>query len=663
MSVIFYDLHSNPMTTDISIKCRLLIFFKHWICYLVFVFLPVDLLYRIDSFLLSMSVWEVFVNTSLLILFLFVLAFIIALLAVPCSVAIASIIKKFYPLSSFSTPKVTHFLLLLLCCYSFATLLKQWVVKFNYELNIRSAFIAIVIALLVYWKNRKGFHQNVNKSVERIWVAVPVLILTCVVTVMAHTIMHVIADRKENIAVNQEFEKNNTSPKGKSNVILITFDALSIDDMSLYGYHRKTTPNIDMFAASGTVFNNFYASSNWSLSSLASLFTGVTPDKHKLININLFNYDPGTLNNNYIKYLKSNGYMTYAAAGGFSYAHPTATGLERYFDNFNELDCKNLSLYEAILANCANKFQFFSSHCHLIVGRWIGLIIAERSPLIARLPFTNTPVTGAPYSPERITEQSLNIIKQNNKQPFFLWIHYYQPHHPYVTNNKYRGIFIKDAATIDSVSAEKYQNISYLDSEQPKIDALRLRYDETIRYVDDVFGNFVRELKQTNNYDNTIIMLSADHGESFRNNFVGHNYACLNGAVIGVPLIIAPPPQVHKTDLSSGSHIDIFPTLLDILKLPQPDWGMGRSLLQDKKKAANRAVFSMNLDGNSTKGQIRKGHISVILDNFKLVYNVSSKTGKLFDILQDRDEKVDLSNFFPEKKKELTMLAKTKLQL
>jgi len=213
------------------------------------------------------------------------------------------------------------------------------------------------------------------------------------------------------------------------------------------------------------------------------------------------------------------------------------------------------------------------------------------------------------------------------------------------------------------VSAEKYQNISYLDSEQPKIDALRLRYDETIRYVDDVFGNFVRELKQTNNYDNTIIMLSADHGESFRNNFVGHNYACLNGAVIGVPLIIAPPPQVHKTDLSSGSHIDIFPTLLDILKLPQPDWGMGRSLLQDKKKAANRAVFSMNLDGNSTKGQIRKGHISVILDNFKLVYNVSSKTGKLFDILQDRDEKVDLSNFFPEKKKELTMLAKTKLQL
>lgn len=651
------------MTSDRPIKARLLLFLQHWTCYLFFVFLPVDLLYRIDSFRLSMSAWDVFANTALLILFLFVLALAISLLVAPCSIAFTCIIKKNYPLSSNSAPIVTHYLLLLLCSYSFTTLLKQWVSKFGYEITVRSAFVAIVIALLVYWKNRNGFHEDVNRLVEKTWVFAPVMILISIFVVVAQTIMHVRADRTENITINHGIETNKASTNVKPNVILITFDALSIDNMSLYGYHRKTTPNIDTFAANGLVFNNFYASSNWSLSSLASLFTGVTPEKHKLNNINLFNYDPGTLNNNYIKYLKLNGYMTYAAAGGFSYAHPTATGLERYFDIINDLDCNNLPLYEAILANCSKRFQFFAKHCHLIIGRWIGMIIAERSPLLARLPFTNTSVTGVPYSPERLTEQALNIITRNNKQPFFLWIHYYQPHHPYVTNNKYRGTFIKDGVALDQISMDKYQNISYQDSEQPKIDALRLRYDETIRYIDDIFGYFMQKLKQTDNYNNTIIMLSADHGESFKNNFVGHNYDCLNSSVIRVPLIIATPSQVHKTEMSSGSHIDLFPTLLDMLKLSQPDWAMGQSLLQRKEELPSRAVFSMNLDGNPIKGRIRKGHISVVLNNYKLVYNVSSETGRLYNITQDYDEKRDLSLDLPGKKQELTMLVKRKLQL
>lgn len=627
---------------------------------LVFCLLTLDLLFRLSSFMLSMTWVDIVVNTGGMVILLSILAVVLAVVCTAASLLIRLPVGiRAYP----RIAQVANYLALFLLAWGIASAFKWWVASFHYVVMIKAVFIALAAWLVMLFVWRRRLHDKVADLLVAI--KRPLLVLMLVS-------MCLIGWRVGSTVIQRHEEANNAKPvnpalaKGKPNIILITFDALSAGDMSLYGYHLNTTPNIDAFAENSYVFDQFYANSNWTRPSLISIFTGLYPFQHKLYNTSLFNYNPAALHNNFINHLKLHGYRTHAVAANVAYAHPSLTGMNRYFDTTNEIDLDNLPLPDITLAMFVGAFRFLTVH-NVITGIWAGSIVSEKVDVLEKiLTVKKAKRTEVPYPPGKITDQAVSIVSAESKGPYFLWIHYNQPHYPYFSNPKYRGAFLKGDTLLDYDSTDKYCSENFTNAEQKTIDNLRLRYNETSLYVDSAFGQFIEAIKRDGKYGNTIIAVSADHGESFGNNYIGHNKDCLDQSVIKIPFLIHVNSQVNSQRIEDmGEQIDIFPTLLQLASIPQPEWSGGKPLLGTAKKQGVRnekIVYSMNLEGNSINHPVKKGRVAVLRGNYKLVYDVYRGDGKLFDLSVNKKESIDVSLSKPEVKKFLVSAVRSKLQ-
>ncbi len=403
-----------------------------------------------------------------------------------------------------------------------------------------------------------------------------------------------------------------TNSQNLPNIILITFDALTSEDMSLYGYHLKTTPNIEEFAKESYVFKNMYANSNWTRPTVTSILTGVYPIKHKLINpfpINKF-LPKDLQKKNLASILKANGYTTVAVVSNLVYAHPFVNDTFRDFDykpyftvKFGWLDI----LFYSFFYKTTPFFYKLESSVNVILEftykRYSKAINKIINKFTSFLIFKKYIPTDAPA--ELTFNIALNYLK-NTSHPFFLWIHVFPPHDPYLPPEPYKQSFLKDNSFLTDYEQQQYlsgefnpkdENIKLL------ISKLKLRYDEHILYADHEFGKFLKELKKLRLYDNSLIILSADHGESFEHNYTGHSGPFLYNNLIHIPLIIHLPGQKHSQVVEQpAEQVDIFPTILDLINLEIPKWADGESLklfIMQKNYLTKKPKFSMNFEGNN----------------------------------------------------------------
>ncbi len=160
--------------------------------------------------------------------------------------------------------------------------------------------------------------------------------------------------------------------------------------------------------------------------------------------------------------------------------------------------------------------------------------------------------------------------------------------------------------------------------------------------------------------ENTIVILSSDHGESFREGYVGHGGRHLFEQVTHVPLIIWEPGQVEGRIINDIVDMtDIPATILDLVDVPVPSWMEGRPLvpLMRGEKLPSRPVFSMNFQRNYSLGhQITDGTIAVWDGDYKLVYYLDDNETMLFNLKSDTEESRNLSWKRPELKKRLMKL-------
>jgi arylsulfatase A-like enzyme len=159
---------------------------------------------------------------------------------------------------------------------------------------------------------------------------------------------------------------------------------------------------------------------------------------------------------------------------------------------------------------------------------------------------------------------------------------------------------------------------------------------------------------------NTIIILSADHGESFSHGYQGHAGNHLYESLVRIPLIIKMPSERKGNVINMPvSQIDIAPTILDLAGIPAPDWMEGRSLLPlvKGKSLDPRPVYSMQLIENRSFGEpITKGTIALREGDYKLIYYLKDKKSLLFDLRSDPDEMQDISQQKQDVTKRLTGL-------
>lgn len=344
----------------------------------------------------------------------------------------------------------------------------------------------------------------------------------------------------------------NFNCKGYS-VYWIIIDTLRADRLGCYGYFKNTSPNIDRFAKESLLFKNAVSQAPFTAPSHASMYTSLYPHQHKVItNIG----DEFVLDGHFItiaEILKGNGYQTYGfihnnAAGNDRNLHQ---GLDVYnpsYDAGKRIRGHDFSrIYEYIKKNDKNKPYFVIINNTIVHSPYV--VPEEYTELFSKKPredFIDTP--------EEYKRLGEGFVSESE---------------PWVARKLTEGLY--------------YNNLNFKDEKE--VEHLRGLYDSSIYYCDKLlFENLINKLKQDPDYDKTIIIITADHGENLGDSGSpskpgNWGHFRLIDCVIKVPLIIRIPSAEPKVITQQVRLIDIAPTVLELLGISIPDNMEGVSLV------------------------------------------------------------------------------------
>jgi arylsulfatase A-like enzyme len=322
-----------------------------------------------------------------------------------------------------------------------------------------------------------------------------------------------------------------TAPPGAPNVLIIVLDALRADHSSAYGYARPTTPNMDAVAADGTLFERAFATSSYTLASHASILTGLLPHQHNAEWVEPLRYRDcacETLG----EALQARGYVTAGFSSNpywFTAEYGFARGFHRFEDFFNTP------------ADAAIRTVFGRAVERLVLPRIGYLDVPGRK----RADFVNRRV--------------LRWLDASEGRPFFAFVNYFDVHDPYLPPEPFRSRYAGRP-----VGGIINWRVTGLDPQLPdsviadEMDA----YDGALTYLDTQVGALLDSLAARGQLDNTIVVITSDHGEEFgEHGFVLHGHA-LHVQSLHVPLIIRGPGVTPGVRVSSPVSNAAIPSTL-----------------------------------------------------------------------------------------------------
>jgi arylsulfatase A-like enzyme len=439
--------------------------------------------------------------------------------------------------------------------------------------------------------------------------------------------------------------------------LIIVFDALSAGHMSLYGYPRRTTPNIERFAERATVFHRHYAAANFTTPGVASLVTGTYPWTHRAFN------HAGTMiercrEQNLFSALASEGYHTIA----YSHNQLADSILNQCSDHIkNHLPYTHFSLYageisDGLLRDDAD--VVWRSFEDLILQRgenapsslFLSLPDRLRMALHRRIrvrPYSGSYPRGLPalfkmtFRMEDIIE-GIERVVADAPEPFLGYFHLLPPHEPYMPHQDFVGRFN------DGWESEPKPESVFTDGlSSGELNEFRRHYDEFLAYADDRFGRLMAFLDDRR-FENTVVVFTADHGQLFERGIHGHVTPTLYEPLIHVPLLISMPGQSTRQDVySPTSCTDLVPTLLSTAGFAPPDWCEGETLsLSGEHAEVERATFAMEAKGNPKQAPLESATFAVMTRGHKLIhylgYEDFDDVSEVYDLSQDPEERVDL---------------------
>jgi arylsulfatase A-like enzyme/Flp pilus assembly protein TadD len=318
-----------------------------------------------------------------------------------------------------------------------------------------------------------------------------------------------------------------------SNIILITLDTTRADRMGFLGSTRGLTPNLDALAQQSAIFTRAYAQVPLTTPSHAALLTGTYPQFNHL-------EDLGMPLGNELPYLPDllhqHGYQTAAFLGA------------------NILDAKG-----GMASGFDRGFDLYDTDFH-----------------------DPRPGEDRYHNVERragdVADRALKWLGKHQQGPFFMWLHFYDPHDPYDPPAPFKERYAKEP------------------------------YDGEIAYVDSVVGSFIEELRKRGLYQHALIAITADHGEAFGEHGEERHGMFLYDETIRVPLLLKLPEQkfAGKRIDPRVALVDIPPSLLKVAGIAAPASMQGQSLFplleasesavdeneKEKEKVPDRAIFA-----------------------------------------------------------------------
>jgi arylsulfatase A-like enzyme len=442
---------------------------------------------------------------------------------------------------------------------------------------------------------------------------------------------------------------------GKS-ILLITVDCLRADHCGFMGYPRPTTPFLDGLARESFVFPTaivagvptYYSfpailASRYPLA-LGREVLGLAPEEKNLASV-----------------LKKQGYATaFFGAGNpylsarFGYDFGFETFRDFLDDDFSPLsNSDHNSLPPAGWAGSVNRILGGVSHKIPGMAAAYDELYFQYCQRWAAPPAKSFDMLRRFPAADAIVDQARTWLASMGQNPFFLWLHFMDPHSPYYPTEKGLKIFGENNLT---AARSRYLNgyWSRTDIGRQRLrhyrDAVIAMYDSGICWVDAQIARLVEALRRFKLWDHSIVAFTADHGEEFLEHGNRYHAPSLTEELIHVPLLLRVPGGAERALPNHPfSLLHLAPTLLAAAEVPIPSEFQGRAHWKqiEAGTAWNEPAISECIAGctNPYRADQRRGPrlLAVREARYKLVLNFDAGSDSLFDLESDPKEQTPLA--------------------
>jgi len=397
----------------------------------------------------------------------------------------------------------------------------------------------------------------------------------------------------------------------RPNIVMIAVDTLRADHLSCYGYRHNTSPTIDRLAGEGVLFENYIACGIPTQPAYTTVFTGQHPFEHGIAQHAATGASIPATTPWLPSVLAGHGYMTAAVDNLYDHQPWFGRGYNTYMN----------------------------------------------------------PRTWQHITAEDINASAIPWLRRRTDEKFFLFVHYWDPHTPYLPPEAYRNLFYdgdrNDPAnkSFEQVKRQfvypffKKWNYDLL-GDFTDIDYVVAQYDAEIRYVDDQLALLLRTIEESPLRDNTVVVIFSDHGESLTEHEMYFDHPGLYEANVHVPLIMKGPSELSGGVRVKGlaDHRDVFSTILELAGIEDVYQGSGRSLMPLARNPASEGrPFTMLSECTWQAAE------AIRTARWKLIHLIDKglfrrPKRELFDLEKDPGETVNLYDEQPDLVAELELL-------
>ncbi len=438
----------------------------------------------------------------------------------------------------------------------------------------------------------------------------------------------------------------------RPNFLILVLDALSARHLGLHGYARDTTPNLARFAEQAVVYHAHRAAGNFTSSGTASLLTGTYPWSHRALHLHSTVLEP-FVRRNLFALFDGLGYHRLGYSHNLlvmSLLHQFQRDLDRFIPT-RELCLVDDQLADRVFSADYNA-AFWSEWLYLrgsdappgsLYFSWLHRLVRGLHrrrldlDLLAQFPRGVPALHNLFFLLEDAIDWMVAQIKALPR-PYLAYIHLLPPHEPYTTRHDFVDRF-RDGLR----NAEKPPHA--LGGRHPPdfVNRQRRWYDEYLAYADAEFGRLLDFMQAGGVFEDTVVLITSDHGELFERGMVGHVTPTLFEPVIHVPLLIRAPGIAERQDVRSPtSAVDVLPTLLHLAGQPVPAWVEGHTLPPFQQAEGDRPVFALEAKSNPRHAPLSKGSAVLIRGQHKLVhyfgYPNLDAAFELYDLAADPEE-------------------------
>ncbi len=397
-------------------------------------------------------------------------------------------------------------------------------------------------------------------------------------------------------------------------VILLSVDTLRPDALSAYGGERISTPHLDRLAADGVLFRHAVSPAPWTVPAFASIMTGLWPQVHDTLKPQ--SRLPDELET-LAERLRAAGYATAAigASDMLAVKRNLSQGFERY--DFVPVAKPGISFGERLLYRLdplRPAWRDWTDELPDLAGRW---------------------------------------LERNRRRDFFLWLHYYDPHLGYAPPER----FLPEDQPPKRIGRQFHKlpavRNGHFAPTPAERDWIRRLYEAEVRHVDDSVGRLLQTLERLDLYDDSLIVLTSDHGEELWEHGGFEHGHSLHREVLRVPLVIKLPRSrkgAAREVERPVSTAAILPTVLDLCGVRYRSGDLSAAslvpLLDDPGTPAAEAPAEPVL---STGTLYFEDQVALAFGGTKYIRRLESGAEELYDLAVDPGETVSIADSAPER--------------